>query len=332
MFKPMIFFRCLLLTAILLSGVTLAMEIDPRGQYCGFDGGCDEVRSSAFGRVAGIPLPVVGLAGFGSLLILSLVRFRHDGVVRVALASLVAVVSGLLLLVQAVVLAKWCPYCVGIDVIGLSAGALTLASRSVRSPGEESAWRFSWLPAGLLIFILPSFSVLAFSPSPPPEQVSARWIAGKVNVVEVTDFDCEYCQQAEAVLAAVRARDDVHFVRIIAPMPKHPNARIAGRAYLAALRQGRGEEMAAALFKAGERSKATCRKLAGDLGLDLSAYDAVMEDPAIDREFDETIAWAKLAGHGLPMIWVNLERIEGTPTREKAFEAVDRARNLLAPG
>ena len=32
------------------------------------------------------------------------------------------------------------------------------------------------------------------------------------------------------------------------------------------------------------------------------------------------------------MIWVNLERIEGTPTREKAFEAVDRARKLLAPG
>ena len=29
------------------------------------------------------------------------------------------------------------------------------------------------------------------------------------------------------------------------------------------------------------------------MGLDLSAYDAVMEDPAIDREFDETIAWVR---------------------------------------
>src|SRR5262249_38326835 len=129
--------------------------------------------------------------------------------------------------------------------------------------------------------------------------VTARWESNRINVVELTDFDCSHCAELEAVLCeAIHESPDCHFVRIPAPMPKHENARPAARAFVAASRQNEGERMATLLFAAAPRTPERCRELAAKLGLDMSAYDRDVADPSLDEQFDETIAWAHRVGPG----------------------------------
>ena len=89
------------------------------------------------------------------------------------------------------------------------------------------------------------------------------WVEGKITLVDLTDFECPRCRQVEPDLETFRKKkgDQLHFVRLATPMPTHPNARPAARAYQAAVAQGKGEEMAAALFRAPSRAADECRRL-----------------------------------------------------------------------
>jgi 2-hydroxychromene-2-carboxylate isomerase len=134
-----------------------------------------------------------------------------------------------------------------------------------------------------------------------------------VNVVDITDFDCPACQQADKWLRTGFRRPDIHFVRIVAPMRNHENAWPAGRAYLAAVRQGKGEPMATALYDAASRDPAACRAIADRLGLDLAAYDRALDDPAITDELTANAAWVRDAALPLPSVWVQDRVIIGVP-------------------
>jgi predicted DsbA family dithiol-disulfide isomerase len=120
-------------------------------------------------------------------------------------------------------------------------------------------------------------------------------------------------------------KDEIHFVRVVAPMRSHQQARPAARAYLAAEKQGKGDPMAKALFAAISRDEEECRKLAQDLGLDMDQYDQVVKDPATDARLDETNAWAEATGKGVPLVWVRDQMIPGVPNRERLLSAYRRA-------
>ncbi len=79
-------------------------------------------------------------------------------------------------------------------------------------------------------------------------------MAGNVNIVELTDFDCEHCARADQIMQqALRGAKDIHFVRIPAPMPRHVSARPAARAYLASLKPGKGGAKSSVHFAAHSR-------------------------------------------------------------------------------
>ncbi len=187
--------------------------------------------------------------------------------------------------------------------------------------------RAAWAAGAAGAAVAPFLLGLAVEDPPTPEQVKARWVAGAVTLVEVTDFDCPHCRRSEPVLAAFRREHpEVRFVRLVAPMPNHPNARPAGRAFLAARAQGLGEEMAVLLLAADGRDAARCRQSAERLKLDLAKYDRAVADPATDAELDETVGWAREAGTGLPLVWVQDRRIQGTPTSDALSVALMHAR------
>ena len=52
----------LALTGLGVSALMLYLYLAPGAGACGPDGGCDVVRTSQYSKVAGIPLPVLGLA------------------------------------------------------------------------------------------------------------------------------------------------------------------------------------------------------------------------------------------------------------------------------
>jgi protein-disulfide isomerase len=154
-----------------------------------------------------------------------------------------------------------------------------------------------------------------------------------VTVVEMTDFECPHCRRADAVVREVRGRRDIHLVRLVVPMDMHLNAKHAGRAYLAALRQGKGEEMAAALYAEETPTAERCRQRAAELGLDLAEYDRALEDPAIDAELYANVRLSRELGKGVPVIWVQDRRLTGNPTAEELAAALDDAiRKAQPPG
>ena len=119
------------------------------------------------------------------------------------------------------------------------------------------------------------------------------------------------------------------FLRVAVPMPKHANARPAARAFLAAERQGRADDMAEALFTTEDLSAGGCLRLAEGLGLDLEAYDRVVNDPATDAQLNRTVAWVQPAApRGLPVLWVQEEKLSGAQPPDALRAALGRARPL----
>jgi uncharacterized membrane protein len=317
--------------ALAACGALLADYLIYGSGFCGARGGCREVISSAYGRPLGVPLPAVGLAGFGLFLGLTLFPQRRSFALVAPLAGLAGVAGLGLILLQILVLRQTCWLCLIVDglALGLAAVAVGNLPSQPLMVGLSRGHCLGWVAVAALAATAPPVWAWLHSNHPVPDLVKDQWVAGKVNVVVMMDFDCPHCHQADLVLRVFRREhgEGVHFARLVAPLPSHRQSRTAGRAYLAALAQGpeQGEAMAAALVDAPGRDAEQCRLLAGSRALDLAAYDKAVSDPALDAQLDAPLAWVKAHDEGLPLIWVQDRLIRGVPTVEQLQAAVRRA-------
>ncbi|HEV3440455.1 MAG TPA: vitamin K epoxide reductase family protein [Gemmata sp.] len=320
--------RFLILFALAVSAGQLADHISGAGAFCEFGDTCDQVTTSAYGKPLGVPLPAVGLIGFGLLFALTLVPTRW----AVRLIRLLGVLAGAigigLLVIQFTILHKVCPLCLLVD--SASIGVAVVAAIGLPEPLALSRFRLlGWILVAAITVLVPVCWTGVIMPDPVPDQVQKYWVVGEITIVDVTDFECPHCRQADAVLRDVLSRHKVRFVRLVAPMPLHENGPPAARAYIAARQLGKGEEMAAALYAADSRTSARCRELAAKLGLNLSEYDRVLDDSATDAEYHATVTWVRNSGSGLPLIWVQNQLISGVPTVERLEDAIRKAKPLV---
>jgi uncharacterized membrane protein/predicted DsbA family dithiol-disulfide isomerase len=317
--------RLLTLVALAVSAAQFADTLTAAGAFCSFEGDCEAVTTSAYGKPLGVPLPAIGLVGFGILFGLSLARGSAFDLVR-PLAVVAGLVGVALLVIQFAVLRRVCPLCLVVDAcaVGLAVAVLVKKPEAVV---PSRARLVGWVAAALGVVVVPLAWSVSELPPPTPAEVRAHWQPGTVTVVVVTDFDCPSCRQADAVLAEVLPRHPaVRLVRIPAPSPHHEQARPAARAYVAARHQGKGGEMAAALYAADSRAPKRCRELAAKLGLDMAEYDRVVATPGTDKELSANLEWAMQVGTGVPMIWVQRQRLRGVPTAAQLEAAIRRAR------
>lgn len=124
--------------------------------------------------------------------------------------------------------------------------------------------------------------------------------ADAVTVVEFLDFECEACGAYYPVVEELRekyAGRITYAVRYF-PLPGHFNSTHAAVAVEAAAQQGRFEDMYQRLFEtqaqwgeAQESRAALFRDYAAELGLDMTAFDAAVADPAtqdrVRSDFEE---------------------------------------------
>lgn len=112
---------------------------------------------------------------------------------------------------------------------------------------------------------------------------------GRVTFVEFLDFECEACGAAYPAIERLRSEygERVTFVVRYFPLPGHANSETAAVAVEAAAGQGAFEKMYQRMFQAqsvwGEQRVSQAplfRQFAGELGLDLVAYDRAVADPA----------------------------------------------------
>jgi len=92
-------------------------------------GGCEAVQTSRFAMVGAIPVALIGLAGFGALMIASIAYARGSAQALVALFGLSVTASlyvAYLTYVELFVLGAICPWCVSVALFAVLILALTL--------------------------------------------------------------------------------------------------------------------------------------------------------------------------------------------------------------
>lgn len=151
--------------------------------------------------------------------------------------------------------------------------------------------------------------------------------AGKVTLVEFTDFACTYCKGSVAdVEALIAANPDLKVVirelPIIAP-ESEPAARMA----LAAAAQGKYPAFHKAMFAGPRASAASIAAAATAAGVDLATAQKFGAMPSVQQELERNIGLARQLGvNGTPAWIVGGALIPGAVGRERLQQAVDAAR------
>jgi protein-disulfide isomerase len=320
----LLIFRLAVLVAL---GVSTALLIDyfrPLPAFCDVGSGCDQIRASGRGKLFGyLPIPIVGVVAFALTMTMSLLPGERAARITRALGIIGGGAGVALLLMQALVLQVFCKLCVAVDTAAIVAALAVLGSilskkdsDAPASSAETSSAPMGrlWPIATLAAMLIPAgWSLL--QPAPPvPREVASLWVPGKINVVEFVDYQCPFCRQLHPAIADLLDEygSRVNFVRLNMPLPSHPFARSAARAYCCADEQKKGEAMADALLKSEDLTPEGCEKLAAELGLSLAEYQACIKSAATEARIEDDIARVKKAGFaGLPTVWVEDEVIVG---------------------
>jgi protein-disulfide isomerase len=293
--------------------------------------GCATVRESAWAHPLGIPMPVLGIVFYLAALALCFVdapRLRRTLAVAGAAGGL-----GLIGL-QAFVIGAWCKLCLIADpaAIGYAvcvlAGAATLRLTVARglatvpalcaAIGVLALWSHSPPPTEPAPTApVPTASALppgARMPPGTPAFVVSAQDPQAATIVEVVDFECPHCRRMQQKLSAAieKVAKPVRIVRKMLPLPFHPHAMAAALAYCCADAQGKGEEMAAALFATDpdELTPEGCEKLATRVGCDPERYRREM--PAAQKRVVAEMTEMRAARISLlPTVFIGGERIVG---------------------
>ena len=120
----------LALVGVLISTYMTAYKFGLLGSIVCGTGGCETVQNSPWSIFLGVPVPIIGLVGYGLLFVVALLglqaRFEDDR--RIALLLVVAGVtgaafSGYLTYLEATVINAWCRWCI---VSAILAGLILL--------------------------------------------------------------------------------------------------------------------------------------------------------------------------------------------------------------
>jgi len=338
--------RALLVVALGVSAALLADYSTSSPAFCSAGSGCDTVRRSGLGYIplgAGtyIPVPVLGLIGFGLALAATLLTsWRLRRMWSLGLLAAGGFLAAGLIAVQAWFIGEFCALCVMVDSAALAACAAAFAipkqawetttvEDTSRSPKRYGlAPTLSWAALAALAIAAPYFWP-KLRPAPPvPPKVAAFYQAGKINVVEFADFECPFCRRLHSELKQIISDypGKVHFVRLHMPLERHERARPAARAAVCATAQGHEEAMADYLFAAESLDDKPILEGAQRLGLDLVAFKRCLVDPATDRTIDGQVAILRDAGfQGLPTTYVGALKIVGAQPEEVFRDAFDQA-------
>jgi protein-disulfide isomerase len=238
-----------------------------------------------------------------------------------------------LIALQAFVIGAWCKLCLVADPSAIAYAVLVVAGARTLVPAPRRLLPIA--PAvGAIIAALGMWTQAppAVAPSAPPgtpESVARAQAPGAVTVVEFVDFECPFCRAMQARLerALAQTTAPVRVVRKMVPLPQHPGAAPAALAYCCAERQGRGEEMARALFAAApaELTVEGCAAIAERIGCDLARYRADLE--VAQQQVASDLRDADQAGvQALPTLFIGGERVTGASASAEDLAAmIDRA-------
>lgn len=154
--------RVTALAALAVSSILYADSLHPGRAFCPMAAACDKARSSALGKIFGVPTSILGMASFGGLFLLTMLRVELSRKLLRPAGFLAALVGAGLFGYQAVVIKSFCPLCLVADTAGLVAGliVLTWPRTPIRRSGkklsaESMVARVRWMTATMLVVAAP---------------------------------------------------------------------------------------------------------------------------------------------------------------------------------
>lgn len=300
-------------------------QLWPQPLFCGFDSDCVKVAQSA----GGVPVALLGVLAFAGYFFLTLMPVGQR--LLTPLAVVAALVGLALLLVQIAVLDRMCQLCLIADGAGMMLGFTALAwpPGEIRSPSGLRTG--GWVALAAIACVVPLAWAWLHPGIGVPDEVRRHWKSDRPTVVLVTDFECEACRETHPTLQAFLREngDAIHFVQIAMPLPKHPNAKPAARAYHCAGAQAAA--MSEALFHQPDLAVVDYEKLAEGLGLDRAHFTACFNDPGLDARIEADTYWVRRTGaKGLPIIWIHDRALAGVQTMETLNRAWQHASQRFA--
>ncbi|HMA95903.1 MAG TPA: thioredoxin domain-containing protein [Polyangiaceae bacterium] len=307
-----------LLVAIAASAALLVDSLGATPAYCTGTSGCHDAKMLARQVLGAVPLPLVGLLALYALLSVS--AFGNAGWARrleLLGAAIGAVIAATLLMVQAVILKSFCPFCVIVDGCAVLALAAFWGARTRAPSGSQlnllhpSALLALGLAAAAIPVLWPYFRAAA----PVPPQLSEFQVPDRLTLVEFVDLDCEHCRALYPVLESVQADQatKLHVVRIHVPHRAHARARAAARLLVCASSdQARLEQLNRLFFESPQLDQTTIVGAAEGVGMSEAEVNACLADPASDAAIEANLQRLESLGfEGLPTTYVGGERIVG---------------------
>ena len=155
-----------------------------------------------------------------------------------------------------------------------------------------------------------------------------------VTIVEFTDYQCPYCQNAQQYVDRVMAtyKDKVRLVYQEYPLDFHGQAKPAGFAARCAGEQGKFWDMHLSLLRSpGALDAADLQKRAAGFGIDTSKFNACVTSGKYESVIQKAIDNAKSVGvTGTPTFFVNGRSFSGAQPFE-VFERIIEDELAMAP-
>lgn len=296
-------------------------------------GGCDVVRASEWSSLGGVSMPTIGIGYFLSLLGVTLLPAARPALLPLAAMGGIAGVAFIGL--QAFAIGAWCPFCLVVDLAAIVAAGVAFRLRG--TPATPLSFdRLAKVGAMAIIALVPgALGGGSDSPAGPaspiaeplPAAIAELQNTAPVAVVEFLDFQCPACNMQHRVFQEVLAAVDydVEMVYLHAPLPQHPHAPDAARAFICAEEQGRGSAMADALFQSAAPTPEAIGQFAEGLGLDTEAFSRCLMSSATEERLRQDGSRATQVGlRSLPTFWIGDRKFVGVQEADVVREALGR--------
>ena len=344
---------------------------------------CDTVLSSPFASMLGVPVAWLGAAAHGVLALLGIAALGTSGTARRSRLRLLvlgavggAIFSGYMAFVSFAVLGTACLMCMGLYAtaateLGLAL-AILAAERNSRD-GELFPPRVVLLAAALMFLAVTATGRFLWSSGPtlpvlagvsldelrerdpkffdwylaqPVTEARSDAKAGRVVIVEFSDFQCGYCKRNHYMIDELEQRhpNGVAIIHRNFPLDPscneavehvmHPQACRAAEAAECAGAQGQYEAMAKVLFDNQERLfESNLARLAERAGLDAAAFDTCMQSrQTLPKIVADSREGKRLEITSTPTLFINGRRIRGTFDAPEKYDLALAIETRLASG
>ena len=215
------------LAGMVATGYLTTVHFTHSGLVCLVGSGCDAVQSSPYATIAGVPVALVGLLGYGAILwaVVGRPRLRNQGLWLYAGALAGFVFSTYLTFVELFVIRAVCSYClVSYGLITLILVVLLAANRRVWWP--LAFQRYLPLTAGIVVVVLTLSWGLQRNADQPVQGVTetgyAATLAQHLTEQGTTMYGaywCPHCAEQKAIFG-----DAFRYVRYVECDPGGKNA------------------------------------------------------------------------------------------------------------